>query len=166
MHVSDSIRPVGRGDVDGLKAVVDATGLFPSALLDGMLEAFLVGERPDEYWLTIDRDGHAAGIAYYAPERMTVGTWNLLLIAVDPGQQGRGLGQALMRNAEMTLAGEGQRVLLVETSGLPEFERTRGFYRQLGYTEEARIRDYYDAGEDKVVFWKSLAGRAQPTTAT
>lgn len=26
------------------------------------------------------------------------------------------------------------------------------------HVEEARIRDFYDSGEDKVVFWKSLAG--------
>ena len=51
----------------------------------------------------------------------------------------------------------GERVLLVETSGLPGFERTRAFYRKLGYDEEARIRDFYQAGEDKVVFRKALA---------
>jgi len=157
MHEYDPIRPVERGDLDDLKAVIDANGLFPSEMLDGMLEAFLDDARTDEHWLTIDQHDRAAAIAYYAPERMTVGTWNLLLIAVDPDLQGLGLGQALMRHAEISLAAQGQRVLLVETSGLPEFERTRRFYHQLGYTEEARLRDYYDAGDDKVVFWKSLA---------
>lgn len=48
------------------------------------------------------------------------------------------------------------RVLLVETSELPEFERTRAFYRTNGYAEETRIREFYAAGEDKVVFWKAL----------
>ena len=44
----------------------------------------------------------------------------------------------------------------VETSGTNEFTRTRNFYQLLGYENEARIRDYYDAGDDKVVFRKSL----------
>ena len=44
------------------------------------------------------------------------------------------------------------------TSGLPSFERTRGFYRLCGYDEEARIRDFYQAGEDKIVFRKALEG--------
>ena len=48
-------------------------------------------------------------------------------------------------------------MLLVETSGGDEFERTRRFYRTIGYEEEARIRDYYDAGDDKIVFRKALA---------
>jgi ribosomal protein S18 acetylase RimI-like enzyme len=55
------------------------------------------------------------------------------------------------------LAARGVRLLLVETSGLPAFEGTRGFYRARGYAEEARIRDFYQAGEDKIVFRKLLA---------
>jgi ribosomal protein S18 acetylase RimI-like enzyme len=87
---------------------------------------------------------------------MTEGTWNLLLIAVHPERQGEGIGAALMTHAETILAAQGERVVLVETSGLPEFERTRGFYDRLGYEREARIRDYYRAGEDKIVFRKAL----------
>jgi ribosomal protein S18 acetylase RimI-like enzyme len=51
-------------------------------------------------------------------------------------------------------------VLLVHTSGLPAFARTRAFYRRAGYAEEARIRAFYAAGEDEVVFWKALDGAA------
>jgi ribosomal protein S18 acetylase RimI-like enzyme len=51
----------------------------------------------------------------------------------------------------------GARMLLVETSGLASFERQRTFYRKCGYNEEARIRDFYQAGEDKIVFRKALA---------
>jgi RimJ/RimL family protein N-acetyltransferase len=57
---------------------------------------------------------------------------------------------------ERTLAEQDMRILLVETSGVPAFERTRAVYRQLGYAEEARIRDYSAEGDDKIVFWKAL----------
>jgi ribosomal protein S18 acetylase RimI-like enzyme len=40
--------------------------------------------------------------------------------------------------------------------GIPAFERPRAFYRKNGYIEEARIREFYEAGADKVVFWKHL----------
>lgn len=46
--------------------------------------------------------------------------------------------------------------LQVETSGLESFEYVRGFYRKSGYDEEARIREFYKAGEDKIVFRKAL----------
>jgi hypothetical protein len=48
------------------------------------------------------------------------------------------------------------RVLLVETSGLPEYKLTRDFYPKCGYKQVAVIPEYYDSGDDKVVFWKSL----------
>ena len=47
--------------------------------------------------------------------------------------------------------------MLVETSALPAFARTRAFYRTNGYVEDARIREFYAPGEDKVVFCKALA---------
>ena len=45
---------------------------------------------------------------------------------------------------------------LIETSGVPDFAAQRAFYAGLGYHEEARIRDFYAAGDDKIVFWKRL----------
>ena len=146
-----AIRPLVPGDLDAAKAVIDATGLFPSEMLDGMVAGYFSGEADQDVWLTYD-DGGPVAVAYYAPERMSSGTWNLYLIAVHPDRQGHGVGAALMRHVEQALALRGERVLLVETSGLPEFARTRAFYAGIGYHEEARIREFYAAGEDKVVF--------------
>jgi GNAT superfamily N-acetyltransferase len=154
--LSGTIRAVTRADVAALKALIDTVGLFPSSLLDDMLAGYLGGDHSQGFWLAID-DGGPVGIAYCAPERMTLGTWNLLLIAVHPGRQGQGRGTALLGEVERALAVRGERLLLVETSGLPEFAKTRAFYARCGYAEEARIRDFYQEGEDKVVFSKALA---------
>ncbi len=155
MDPSRMIRPVAPDDAAALKLLIDETGLFPSDMLDGMMSSYVNGDAAGEFWLTID-DGGPLAIAYCAPERMTQGTWNLLLIAVHPGRQGQGFGATLLRHVEQALAVTGERVLLVETSGLPEFARTREFYRKRGYSEEARIRDFYQAGEDKIIFRKAL----------
>jgi ribosomal protein S18 acetylase RimI-like enzyme len=152
---SRKVRPVSRQDIPAIRAVIDSTGLFPGHLVDGMIAPFFEPGSSD-CWLTYD-DGGPAAVAYYAPERLTDGTWNLYLIAVDSGRQGRGIGATLLAHIERDLRERGQRVLIVETSALPELERTRAFYVKQGYAEEARIRDFYQAGEDKVVFWKRLA---------
>lgn len=149
------IRPLKAEDLGAAARVIDSTGLFPSELLKPMAEPWLSGAA-DELWFVAVQDGDVAGIAYAAPERMTDGTWNLLMIAVREDRQGSGLGGALTRRTEAALRDRDARVLLVETSGLDAYERTRAVYRRLGYAEEARIRDYYAAGEDKVVFWKAL----------
>ena len=49
------------------------------------------------------------------------------------------------------------RILIVETLGTDEFLQTREFYLKNGFDEEARIRDFYEDGGDKVVFWKRVA---------
>ena len=54
------------------------------------------------------------------------------------------------------LQASGNRVLIVDTSGTESFSGTRRFYNRCGYTEEARIRDFWGPGDDKIVFWKAL----------
>ena len=149
--MTQPVRPATSHDIPAFKGIIDSTGLFPSEYLDDM---FSEGSGP-EFWLTYDIDGPVA-VAYCAPEPMTNGTFNLLLIAVHKQSQSNGIGQTIMSHVEKYLREQGIRVLLVETSGTDEFVRTRSFYEQLGYENEARIRDYYDAGDDKIVFRKAL----------
>jgi ribosomal protein S18 acetylase RimI-like enzyme len=94
---------------------------------------------------------------------MMEGTWNLYLIAVHPGlgrkrsyRQRQERGKKLLEHVEQLLIDRGERVLLVETAGTEDFEYVRAFYRKSGYTEEARIRDFYTAGVDKVIYLKFL----------
>lgn len=158
------IRPTTPDDTTALIALADATGLFGPNDLDELgevLAGYFAGSLGrDHFWVT-DDDGGPVGVAYYAPERMTDGTWNLYLIAVRPDRQGQGRGATLLRHVEQTLTARGERVLLVETSGLESFDRTRAFYRKCGYDEEARIRDFYSAGNDKLVYRKVLTAQGQ-----
>ncbi len=155
------MRPVGPSDVSAVLSVAQESGLFAADELgdvQAMLESFLAGESgPDHHWVTHDGD-QVSGVAYFAPEPFTEGVWNLYMLAVAPDHQGSGLGASLVEYAESVATESGARLMLIETSGTPGFERTRAFYVRCGYVQEARIRDYYGAGDDKVVFWKSFAG--------
>jgi ribosomal protein S18 acetylase RimI-like enzyme len=149
------IRPSVAEDTPSLSNVINAVELFPGEMLAEMMEPYLSSAETAEHWLTFE-DGAPRGVAYFIPERLTDRTWNLLLIAVHPDQQGKGHGAALLRSVEAKLAELGGRMLIIETSGLAGFEAQRGFYRKCGYEEEARIRDFYEAGNNKVVFRKVL----------
>lgn len=150
-----SIRPLVRADLPALERVIASNDLFPPAMLEGMVESYLNGADNPTLWLTF-ADPDPVALAYAAPEPMTQGAWNLYLIAVHVDHHSKGIGRALMTYVEESLAVEGQRILLVETSGNADFERTRAFYRQCGYEEEARIRDFYQEGEAKIIFRKAL----------
>ena len=166
MPLDTKIRAIVRNDLSALKKVIDANDLFPSDMLDEMLSGYLDSanvdnEKASEFWFTYE-DVEPVAIAYCAPEKMTSGTWNLYLIAVHPDHQGKGYGTSMLLHIEQILAEQGERVLLVETSGLDDFAPTRSFYQQRGYEEEARIREFYQAGEDKIVFRKMLTNREKP----
>jgi ribosomal protein S18 acetylase RimI-like enzyme len=150
------IRRACASDTDALKPIVDAT-LFPADMLDDMMAPFLNDPQSQDLWHVADINGDIVGVTFCEPERLTQGCWNMLAIAVAPQRQGEGIGAALTRHLETVLQSQNGRILIAETSALPEYDQTRAFYRKLGYHEEARIRDFYDAGEDKIVFWKSLA---------
>ncbi|MBD3885904.1 GNAT family N-acetyltransferase [Phormidium tenue FACHB-886] len=155
------IRPTMPNDIKALLALAEATGLFESSQIDELTQMLNQHFSTDSQgiWLT-DYDDKPVGVAYVAPERMTHGTWNLYLIAIHPNYQKQGRGTALLRHVEKILTAQGERILLVETSGTDDFEYVRKFYRDSGYEEEARIRDYYIDSVDKVVFRRSLGHAA------
>ena len=149
------IRPTIETDFDALIAIATASGLFEpdqTELLSNMLRS--PGEH--DVWFTDDDGNGPVGVAYMAPEKMTHGTWNLYWIALHPNHQRSGRGKAILRYVEDWLAAKGARILLVETAGIDEFEYVRKFYANNGFEAEARIRDFYDAAVDKVVFRKVL----------
>jgi ribosomal protein S18 acetylase RimI-like enzyme len=156
------IRPSTPKDAPALIDLAVSSGLFmpdETQELAGVLANYFDGNLgPDHSWIS-DDDGELVGGAYYAPEPMADRTWNLYMIAVRPDRQRQGRGVVLLRHVEQALRARGGRLLLVETSGLASFERTRGFYRKCGYDEEARIRDFYKQGDDKVIFRKVLMAR-------
>lgn len=109
----------------------------------------------DSIWLVYEGNG-IEGLVYCAPEVMTKGTWNILMLLVQGDAQGKGYGQALVGAIQEAVTGRNGRLLIVETSGTDDFEKARRFYLRCGFIEAARIADFYDVGSDKVVFSKNL----------
>lgn len=156
-------RPPTASDVERIKQIaVDANmfGIEEVGFFDELLSGCLDGSLVDHRWLVIDDPhGQVAAAAYYAPEPFADRMWNLYFIATAPEAQGQGLGDLLIDEIERDLraqGGEVARVLIVETSSTDQYARTRDFYRGRGCDEEARIRQFYGPGDDKIVFWKSL----------
>ncbi|MEM7578450.1 MAG: GNAT family N-acetyltransferase [Cyanobacteria bacterium P01_A01_bin.80] len=159
MNSTLTIRPAKPDDVDVIINLADAIALFEGDELEelsGMLAGYFDGSLGEGHsWIVCEDDG-VVGVAYFAPEQYAYGVYNLYFIAVHPKHQGKGYGSAILNHVEQTLISLGERLLLVETSGLPNFQKTRKFYYKQGYEEEAKIRDYYKPGDDKIIFRKAL----------
>jgi len=154
-----TVRSTERGDIPALQQIVEATGLFPAEYLPDMVAGCTAGDAVDECWLTCQcgqSGGDIVGLCFARAEPFTDGTWNMLALGVEPARQREGFGRALVQHLEERLHGDGTRLLIVDTSGTDEFIGARTFYTSCGYNEEARIRDFWSAGDDKITFRKSL----------
>jgi ribosomal protein S18 acetylase RimI-like enzyme len=90
---------------------------------------------------------------------MTQGTFDLYWIAVDPDFQGKGMGSKLLDFLEKMVKELKGRILLADTSSVPQYEKTKSFYLKNGFQEVARIPDYYHPGNDRITFCKRLEER-------
>ena len=154
--LEQGIRKVKKEDLVGIKEVLDSSELFPSEFLEDMINDYFNNPDSEDIWFCKSENGRIVSFGYCAPEKFTEGTYNLYAIAVRKESQGKGIGKKMMNHIENLLSRTGNRILIVETSGGPQFELTREFYHKCNYTEEATIRDFWNEGEGKVIFWKKL----------
>ena len=153
---NNNIRKVQLQDLMGLKEVLDSSELFPSEYLDDMISDYFNNQNTEDIWFTYIDNDRPIAIGYCAPEKLTNGTFNLYAIAVRKELQGQGIGQEMMSFIEKLLIDNGKRILIVETSSIDYYALTRKFYNKLGYKQVAVIQDFWNDGEDKVIFWKKL----------
>ena len=132
------IRPAVPDDARAVTALSVAAGMFPpeaTAVPHGLMADYFSGQEAAGHLCVIDDEGDPLGAAYALSLSATDRTWELLMIAVHPDRQGQGRGAALMRHVEAQLRSRGQRLLLVQTSGSPDYALTRQFYLKCGYQE-------------------------------
>lgn len=154
--MNENIRDIVKADIEALKKVVDSSELFPSEYLDDMISDYFNNKDTQDIWFTYIDKHTPVAIGYCVPEKLTDGTYNVLAIGVTPNSQRKGIAREMMHYIEQVIKHKNGRVLIVETSSDDAQMGARIFYKQIGYTQEAVIRDFWKEGEDKIVFWKKL----------
>jgi ribosomal protein S18 acetylase RimI-like enzyme len=156
-----TIRPLRGDDRAPLLELLRRTDVFTGdeiAIAEELIDAVLDSPDQKDYIINVF-DGGGLVLGYYCigPTPATVATYDLYWIAVHPASHGRGVGKALNTHAEELIRSRGGRLVMVETSSQPRYEKTRIFYARRGYSELSRIRDYYRPGDDLVIFGKYLS---------
>lgn len=152
----NEIRMIVKNDIPALKRILDTIELFPSDMLEDMMADYLNNLETQEIWFTETEHNQPISIGYCAPEKLTEGTYNLYALGVKDDIQSKGTGSRMMSFIENHLKEIGGRILIVDTSSTDDYKLTRMFYEKLGYKKEAVIRDFWDEGDDKVIYWKRI----------
>jgi len=160
LRIATMLRPTLPADTPALLAAAEGTDVFYPHEIETLEEVLADFHREGEEYghlaLTWHEADVPAGLVYLAPVAMTDRTWELWWILVSKELQGRGTGRRLLELAESEVRQRAGRLLLIETSSLPHYEATRRFYRKNGYAEVARVPDFYRAGDDKLIYAKTL----------
>ncbi len=161
-----TIRPVRVGDDDIILGIIASTGSFTptevGTALELVDEALEQGEASGYLVDVLEDAGTPVGYVCFGPTPLTEGTWDLYWIAVERAGQGKGYGRHLLAHTESEVRRRGGRLLLIETSSQESYGATIRFYERGGYTLEARIRNFYRPGDDKLVFARELENAPTP----
>lgn len=154
------IRQLKPDDRDAIQEMLTECGAFNDEEVLVGLEVFDEGvaggvDGPYPHFGVI-RDASLCGYVCVGSTPLTDATWHLYWICVHPEAQRHGYGKALLEYAEEFVRTRGGARLVIETGGSPDYAGQRNFYERNGYREVGRIPDFYQAGDDGVIYWKHL----------
>jgi len=148
-------------DVGRVRSLVTSTGFFSAAEVDiaGDLvtERLTKGIRSGYHFVLAERGSGLVAYACYGPIDGTQDSFDLYWIAVAPEEQGRGLGTHVYARAEAAMRKAGAKRIYADTSSSDRYAPTRGFYKRMGFAEQARLPDFYGPGDGKVIYVKALS---------
>lgn len=126
-----------------------------------VIDTYLFNKDQKDYRIhtVVTETDEMAGYVCFGPTPATEGTYDLYWIVVSPAMQNRGYGKALLDFVENQVKEYNGRLLVVETSSQAKYSATRKFYQQNHYTLECRIKDFYRAGDDRLIFTKRFKNR-------
>ncbi|MBN1438120.1 MAG: GNAT family N-acetyltransferase [Anaerolineales bacterium] len=144
-------------DRDAIGEITRRAGVFTEEERESVFELFDAHLQSDDSgyeWLSARREGRVVGYACYGPASFAQGAYDLYWICSDPEARGGGVGRNLIAAMEADIRARGGRLLMVWTSGAAKYRPAAKFYKAMGCQLSARIRDYYQPGEDLVVYVK------------
>ena len=159
-HAEVVLRPMQPHEVPELVQITADTGFFRPdevAVAEEVLnDAARLGEKSGYHVYVACGGNRLLGYVCFGPTPLTKGTWDMYWLAVAPSYQRQGIGRRLMLLAEQLIRHQGGRLIVLETSSQELYESTRRFHLSLGYGELGCIPDFYDIGDSKIIFGKTV----------
>lgn len=155
------LRRLESRDRAALASIIRSSENFTEAEIEcalSLVDYCLSNPQQSDYLIVsaVDSAGRLVGYACYGPDAMAERVYDLYWIVVAPGSRGRGVGTLLLGAVEREAARAAARMLVVEGPERAIGRAGRGLFAKHGFSEAARIRDLYAAGNDKIILIKKL----------
>ena len=147
-------------DCDNVRRIVVSSGFFSSeevrVAVELVEDRLARGVASGYHFLFAEYDGAPVGYTCFGPIACTRGSYDLYWIAVHNDLRGLGIGRELLSESLRIIVRLGGARVYIETSSRPQYGPTRSFYERNGFKEEAVLKDFYDRGDDKVIYTKAV----------
>ncbi len=153
----EAVKPA---DAEDVRRIVESSGFFSPEEVRVAVE--LVGERLSRglasgyHFLFAEHHGTPVGYTCFGPIACTRASYDLYWIAVHKEFRGSGIGRELLLRSLRVIESLGGVGTYIETSSRAQYESTRLFYRNHGFEAVAVLNDFYDLGDDKIVFARMI----------
>jgi len=155
-----TIRPVQTDDRSAILELLAGTGAFATHELAVAMElvdtALNKPEQQDYLPYVLELERQIVAYACFGKNPMTKSTYDLYWIATRADRSRQGHGQALFQFTEEEIGRRGGRLLVIETSSKASYAGSRRFYERVGCQCAAQLPDFYDVGDDRVIYCKRI----------
>ena len=147
-------------DVEAIREVTASTGYFHDyeipVAVELVEERLAKGAASGYEFVIAESDGKVIGYTSFGPIPCTKSSFDWYWLAVRPELQGFGFGKQLLHQVEQRAHAMGGTRLYCETSGRPQYATTRAFYEHMGFMLCELLDDYYDVGDGRATYTKTL----------
>jgi len=147
-------------DIKSIRDIVVSTNFFYDHEVEVAVELvedrLNLGESTGYHFVFAEVDGVTAAYSCYGPISMSKTCFDLYWIATHNDYRGKGIGRKLLEETYRQASKMGCKIIIAETSGLEHYSPTRAFYISNKFEMEARLKDFYDEGDDKLFYTKRI----------
>jgi ribosomal protein S18 acetylase RimI-like enzyme len=147
-------RIVDAADPPKIRALVQATGVFTAeeVRVAGELAETTVAGTETYRFLIAERGGEILGYTCFDRIPLSKVSFDLYWIAIAPSERGTGLAHELMSRTSAFIKSKRGTQIYAETSSKDSYAAARAFYLKSGFEQAARLEDFYEPGDSKIIY--------------
>lgn len=147
-------------DISRVREIVLSTGFFRDDEIEVAVELIeeriKLGAASGYEFLFVDYNHQAIAYSCFGLIPCSLISYDLYWIVTHADFRNKGIGKELMKATEKVVQEMGGKTIYIETSSKEQYLPTQKFYDKTNYLLKARFEDFYDYGDDKLVYIKKV----------